>query len=187
MARVKLKSREDASPALQKSYDETSDRFEMLLNIFKAWGVVENLALPMNELILQVLQDGEVEWKTKELLILKSTLENECEYCVTQHEVVSKRLGIPDEKVADLKGDKYKTSPHFNEAERVILDLTIQIREDANRVSDALWSRVREHWSEAQAVEIVYVITIYIMVSKFGDVLHVELEDVFSGLETQLI
>jgi len=187
MARIKFKELEDASPKLRESYKETEERFEMLLNIFKAWGVVENLALPMNELILQILQDGEVEWKTKELLILKSTLENQCEYCVTQHEVVSKRLGIPDEKVADLKGDKYKTSPHFNEAERAILDLTVQIREDANRVSDKLWARVREHWSEAQAVEIVYTITIYIMVSKFGDVLQVELEPVFSGLETQLI
>ena len=187
MARVKLKEQEEASPKLQASYDETVSRFEMLLNIFKAWGVVENLALPMNELIMQVLQDGEVDWKTKELVILKSTLANECEYCVTQHEVVSRRLGIPDEKVADLAGDKYKTSSHFNEAERSILDLTMQIRDDANRVSPELWSRVRAHWSEAQAVEIVYVITIYIMVSKFGDALQVELEPVFAGLDTQLI
>jgi AhpD family alkylhydroperoxidase len=187
MARIKLKERDEVSAKMGTSYDQTTERFELLLNIFKAWGVVENLALPMNELIMQVLQDGEVDWKTKELVILKSTLENECEYCVTQHEVVSRRLGIPDEKVADLKGDKYKTSVHFNEAERAILDLTIQIREDANRVNDELWSRVRAHYSEAQAVEIVYVITIYIMVSKFGDVLQVELEPAFSGLETQLI
>jgi len=187
MTRIKFQEREDASPELGASYDQTAERFEMLLNIFKAWGVVENLALPMNALIMEVLQDGEVDWKTKELLILKSTLENQCEYCVTQHEAVSRRLGIADEKVADLKGDKYKTSPHFNEAERSILDLTVQIREDANKVSDELWARIREHWSEKQAVEIVYVITIYIMVSKFGDVLHVELEPVFSGLETQLI
>ena len=90
-----------------------------------------------------------------ELVILKSTLENECEYCVTQHEVVSRRLGIADEKVADLKGDKYKTSPHFTEAERAILDLTVQIREDANRISSELWERVRAHWSEPQSVEIV--------------------------------
>jgi len=80
-----------------------------------------------------------------------------------------------------------KTSPHFNESERAILDLTIQIRDDANRVSDKLWARVRKHWSETQVVEIVYVITTYIMVSKFGDALHVELEDAFSDLKTQLI
>ena len=187
MARIKLMEMEDVSPELQASYKETEERFELLLNIFKAWGVVENLALPMNQLIMEILKDGEVDWKTKELLILKSTLENECEYCVTQHEVVSRRLGIPDEKVADLKGDTYKTSPHFTDAERVILDLTMQIRTDANKVSSKLWDSIMEHWTEKQAVEIVYVITTYIMVSKFGDALHVELEPVFSGLDTQLI
>ena len=64
---------------------------------------------------------------------------------------------------------------------------TMQIRNDANRVRDKLWSRVREHWSEQQATEIVYTITAYIMISKFGDALQVELEPVFADLETQLI
>jgi AhpD family alkylhydroperoxidase len=159
----------------------------MLLNIFKAWGIVPNLCIPITDFIMEILQDGYVDWKTKELVILKSTLENECEYCVTQHEVVSRRLGIADEKVADLKGLKYRTSPHFTEGEKAILDLTLQIRDDANRVSAELWSRIMEHWTEQQAVEIVYTITAYIMVSKFGDALHVELEPVFADLETQLI
>jgi len=47
-------------------------------------------------------------------------------------------LGIFDEKVADVKGNAYKASPHFNEAEWAILDLTIQTRDDTNRVSDEL-------------------------------------------------
>ncbi|MGI9548316.1 MAG: carboxymuconolactone decarboxylase family protein [Flavobacteriaceae bacterium] len=187
MARVKLVEMEDASPKLRASYEKSADRFEMLLNIFKAWGIVPNLCIPITDFIMEILQDGYVDWKTKELVILKSTLENECEYCVTQHEVVSRRLGIADEKVADLKGLKYKTSPHFTEGEKAILDLTLQIRDDANRVSEELWSRIMEHWTEQQAVEIVYTITAYIMVSKFGDALHVELEPVFADLQTQLI
>lgn len=187
MARIKLIEMEDASPALKASYQKSADRFEMLLNIFKAWGVVPNLCIPFTDFVLEILQDGYVDWKTKELVILKSTLENECEYCVTQHEVVSRRLGIPDEKVADLEGLKYQTSPHFTEGEKVILDLTLQIRDDANRVNKELWARIMEHWTEQQAVEIVYTITAYIMISKFGDALHVELEPVFKDLETQLI
>ncbi len=187
MARVKLVEFEEASPELQASYTKSTERFEMLLNIFKAWGVVPNLCVPMTDFIMEILQDGFVDWKTKELVILKSTLENECEYCVTQHEVVSRRLGIPDKKVADLKGHAYRTSPHFNEGERAILDLTLQIREDANRVSEDLWKRLKTHWTEQQIVEIVYTITAYIMVSKFGDALHVELEPVFADLKTQLI
>ena len=78
MARVKLVEFEAASPALQTSYKKSTDRFEMLLNIFKAWGIVPNLCIPITDFILEILQDGFVDWKTKELVILKSTLENEC-------------------------------------------------------------------------------------------------------------
>ncbi len=57
----------------------------------------------------------------------------------------------------------------------------------SKQLSEELWSRVMAHWTEEQAVEIVYTITVYIMISKFGDVLHIQLEPVFQGLETQLI
>ncbi len=92
-------------------------------------------------------------------------------------------MGISDEKIADIGGDKYKTSPHFTEAEKTLLDLTVQIGVDANKLSKDLWDRLHEHFTEPQIVEAVYVITIYIAVSKFGDALGVALEPVFSEIE----
>ncbi len=86
-------------------------------------------------------------------------------------------------ETADLSGDRYKTSPHFNEAERAILELTEQLWKDANRLSAELAARVREHYDEGQIVEIVATITTYVMVSKFGDALGVELEPVFDGIQ----
>ena len=83
-------------------------------------------------------------------------------------------LGIPPEKVADIDGDKYKTSPHFTEGEKALLDYTVQIGEDANRVTKELWDRLHTHWTEPQIVDATFVITIYIAVSKFGDALGVE-------------
>ncbi len=85
-------------------------------------------------------------------------------------------------KIADLDGETYKTSPHFTDGERALLDLAVQIGEDANRISKELWERVHQHWSEAQIVEAVFVTTTYIMVSKFGDALGVELEPMFDGV-----
>ena len=187
MARVSFVEMDDASPVGKAMYKKAEERFEMLLNIFKVMGHAPELMTPFCDFIMEILQDGLVDWKTKELLILKSTLLNECHYCVVQHETLSKRLGIPDEKIADLAGDKYKTSPHFSDAEKAILELTEQTWKDANRVSEDLWKRVREHWSEPQCIEIVATITTYIMVSKFGDVLQVELEPVFDGIKPVLL
>lgn len=183
MTAIPYLEREDASPEAIEMYDKGEERFEMLLNIFKVWGHAPELMNPFMDFIMQILQDGRVDWKTKELLILKSTRLNECHYCVVQHETLSNRLGIPEGKIADLQGDRYKTSEHFNDAERSILELTAQIWKDANAVSPELWSRIRTHYDSGQIMEIVAVITAYIMVSKLGDALGVELEPVFSDVD----
>ncbi len=56
---------------------------------------------------------------------MKATQRNQCQYCVVQHERVSDMLGIAEEKIADIDGDKYKTSPHFTEGEKALMDLTV--------------------------------------------------------------
>ncbi len=183
MALVSYLEPEQASEEAKEIYRKGEERFEMLLNIFKVMGHAPELMAPFADFIMEILKDGRVDWVTKELLILKSTRLNECHYCVVQHETLSTRLGIAEEKIADLSGDRYKTSPHFNEAERAILELTEQLWKDANRVSAELAARVREHYDEGQIVEIVATITTYIMVSKFGDALGVELESVFDGIQ----
>jgi AhpD family alkylhydroperoxidase len=183
---VSYVEREQANPETIAFYDKAEGRFEMLLNIFKVFGHVPKHGAAFTDMIMEILQDGEIDWLTKELLILKATQRNDCMYCVVQHETLSKRLGISEEKIADLEGDKYKTSPHFTDAERALLDLTVQIGVDANRVSKELWDRLHEHFSEAQIVEAAYVISIYIAVSKFGDAMGVALEPVFSDIETIL-
>ena len=178
---VSLVEREQADELTQKFYDDSEERFEMLLNIFKVFGHVPRIGAIFTQSVMEMLQDGELEWKTKELLILKATHRNDCQYCVVQHEAVSQRLGISAEKIADIDGDKYKTSDLFTDGERALLDLTVQIGVNANRIPESLWERIRAEYTQPQIVEAVYVITQYIAISKFGDALGVGLEDVFLG------
>ena len=179
---VSYVEREQANAVTQEFYDKAEGRFEMLLNIFKVFGHTPELGTVFTDNIMAILKDGEIDWVTKELIILKATHRNECQYCVVQHETLSKRLGISEEKINDIGGDRYKDSPHFSEAEKALMDLTVQIGVDANNVSKGLWNRLHAHYSDPQIVEAVYVITTYIAVSKFGDALGVVLEPVFSEI-----
>ena len=183
---VSYVEREQASPETHAFYDKAEARFEMLLNIFKVFGHTPELGTVFTDLIMAILKDGELDWTTKELIILKATHRNDCQYCVVQHETLSKRLGISEDKIIDIGGDRYKTSPHFTDAEKALMDLTVQIGIDANRVPKELWDRLHGHFTEPQIVEAVFTITIYIAVSKFGDALGVSLEPVFSGIEPLL-
>ena len=180
---VSYVEREQATPETHAFYDKAEARFEMLLNIFKVFGHTPELGTVFTDLIMAILKDGELDWTTKELIILKATHRNDCQYCVVQHETLSKRLGISEEKINDIGDDRYKASPHFTEAEKALMDLTVQIGIDANRVPKELWDRLHKHFSEPQIVEAVFTITVYIAVSKFGDALGVALEPVFSGIQ----
>jgi AhpD family alkylhydroperoxidase len=183
---VSYVERDQADAETIAFYDKSEDRFQALLNIFKVFGHQPEYGTVFTDMIMAVLKDGVLDWKTKELLILKATQRNQCQYCVVQHERVSDMLGISQDKIADIDGDRYKASEHFSEAEKALMDLTVQIGEDANRVSAELWERLHANWSEPEIVDAVFVITIYIAVSKFGDALGVELEPMFDGVKPVL-
>jgi len=186
MARLPYIEPERADPLTQGVYEKAQARFQMVLNIFKITGHVPALGAKMWEVFFTILQDGHVKWPTKELLILKTVKQGDCLYCVTQHEVVSERLGVGPEKQADLIGSRYRTSPRFTEEERAILALNDEVTADARRVSPETWAEVKKHWRDDQIVEILATIGAYIQVSKFGDSLGVELEPVFYGRSSVL-
>jgi AhpD family alkylhydroperoxidase len=181
MAQLPYIEPENADEVTAGVYAETEKRFEMVLNIFKITGNAPEIAEKMWQIFFDILQDGQVDWPTKELLILKSTKIGDCLYCVTQHEVVSGRLGVSEEKQADIVGVEYRKSPHYTEAERAILDLCGHAVLNPERIPADVWARVHEHYDDGQIVEIVATIAAYLQVSKFGDALGVELEDAFAG------
>lgn len=186
MAQLPYIEPDEADPVTKAVYDKAEARFQMVLNIFKVTGNAPEIGAKMWEVFFDILRDGRVDWPTKELLILKATKMGDCLYCVTQHEVVSERLGISPEKQADLVGVEYRRSPHFTDSERAILDLCAQVVLDPEQIPAETWADVRAHYSDDQIVEILATIGAYIQVSKFGDAMGVELEPVFYGRSSVL-
>jgi AhpD family alkylhydroperoxidase len=108
MAQLPYIEIEEADPVTKAVYDKAEARFQMVLNIFKITGNAPEIGSKMWDIFFEILRDGRVDWPTKELLILKATKMGDCLYCVTQHEVVSERLGISPEKQADIVGVEYR-------------------------------------------------------------------------------
>lgn len=186
MAQLPYIEPEQADPVTAEVYEKTVERFEMVLNIFKITGNAPEIAEKMWEIFFDILQEGQISWYEKELLILKSTKMGDCLYCVTQHEAVSAKLGVTPEKQADIVGVEYQDSEHYTPQEVAILDLCQHVTLDPENIPEAVWERVREHYDDGQIVEIVATIGAYLQVSKFGDALGVELEPVWHGHEPVL-
>jgi len=181
MAQLPYTDPETADPVMRVVFEQTVKRFQMPLNIISIMGNAPEVGSKMIQIYFDILQDGAVDWATKELAILKATKMGDCLYCVTQHEVVSERLGVSPEKQADIVGLQYRVSPHYTERERALLDLTSQVVLDPEQITPETWTEVHKHFNDAQIVEIVATIGAYLQISKFGDAMGVELEPVFLG------
>ena len=77
-----------------------------------------------------------------------------------------------DQKVTDL-GD-WRESSAFSHSERVALEYAERMTYTGQKVDDALFGRLKEHFSEPQIVELTAVIALENFRSKFNPALGVE-------------
>jgi len=87
----------------------------------------------------------------------------------------SLQQGIPADKLAAVW--EYKTSPLFTEAERAALDLAVAAAAQPNAVTDEMFERVKQHWTEGQIVEIVALISFFGFMNRYNDTMATPLED----------
>jgi len=79
---------------------------------------------------------------------------------------VGVKAGIPGSKIEALTA--YQDSPVFTERERAALAFSEQVTRDDREVSDECWRRLREHFSEADCVELMAIVGFQIFASKLA-------------------
>ncbi len=79
---------------------------------------------------------------------------------------VGVKVGIPEEKLAALTS--YKESPHFTEREKAALEFSEQITRDDQEVSDECISRLSQHFSDLEIVELTFIVGFQTFASKFA-------------------
>ena len=79
---------------------------------------------------------------------------------------VGVKMGVPAKKLADIL--TYRESPHFSERERAALQFCEHITRDNLEVSEACLGQAREHFTEAEIVELTFIIGFQTFASKFA-------------------
>jgi alkylhydroperoxidase family enzyme len=65
---------------------------------------------------------------------------------------VSRRLGISEDQLHDLT--RFESSPHFSAQEKLVLELATALTHTPADVSDELFVRLRDEFSDLQLVEL---------------------------------
>jgi AhpD family alkylhydroperoxidase len=90
----------------------------------------------------------------KYLAMTKAALVAGCEYCIDIGSYLGQVKGVTEQQLRDLPGDAWRESDAYSPAQRVAIELAEAMTQTPVDVSDELFSRVREHFDEAQTVEL---------------------------------
>lgn len=109
-----------------------------------------------------------------ELCIVAVSKLNECEYCVGHHAPMLAVEGI-SRAGADRILD-YRDHPEFDEVDKLVVEYAIAVTNNSQRIRDAMFERLREHFTEAQIVELTLRTALCGFFNRFNDALMIETE-----------
>ena len=109
-----------------------------------------------------------------ELAIVAVSKLNECDYCVAPHTPFLAVEGVSAAGAARILD--YAGHPELDETDRLVVKYAIAVTERPNRLPEAMFDRLRRHFSEAQIVELTLRIALCGFFNRFNDALRIEEE-----------
>jgi len=88
----------------------------------------------------------------KSLASTKAAALSGCEFCIDISSSLAGETGVSEAKLRALP--EHRTSSEFSEVERLVLELAVGMTRTPVDVSDELFAALREHFDEAQLVEL---------------------------------
>jgi alkylhydroperoxidase family enzyme len=92
---------------------------------------------------------------------------------------VSRKLGITEQQLGALSD--FEASPHFDEEEKLVLRLTVQLTRTPATVDDALYESLRRRFSERELVDLSSAIAWENYRARFNRTFNVEAEGFSHG------
>ena len=121
-----------------------------------------------------------VDARVKYLAETKVATRVGCEFCIDIGSALARKAGVSEAQLRDFHD--YRTSPEYSTAERVAIEYAEELTKEPVQVSDELFARLREHFDDAQVVELTAAIAIENFRSRFNNALEVAPSGFSDGL-----
>ncbi len=174
MHRVPPRSRDDvvaAAPVLA----DMERRAGFIPNSYYVMAHRPEILEAFTRLTAAVLGRGTVDRGLKFLVAQMVSRVSGCKYCQAHSGRAASNMGASPEKVAALW--EFETDPAFDEGERAALRMARDSALIPNAVTDAHFVELREHFDDAQIVELVSAASLYGYLNRYNDTLANDLED----------
>jgi alkylhydroperoxidase family enzyme len=122
------------------------------------WAYQPKMMFGMGKFNQAVRKGKSVGERLANLVELKGAQMIGCEFCVDLGSQICRNSGFSDEELLALP--RYRQSELFTEREKLALDYAVAVMRTPVEVTDELFARMKEHFSDAQLVEITALLTV---------------------------
>jgi AhpD family alkylhydroperoxidase len=112
-----------------------------------------------------------VDERLKDLAATRVATMIGCQFCIDISSALGRKAGVTEEQLRDFHD--YRTSPAFSAEERLVMEYAEEMSKERVEVPDELFARLREHFDEAQIVELTAAIAIENFRSRFNNALDI--------------
>lgn len=178
MARVQLLGEAEVNDLIVAYFWSQGEEIAgKLLNSFRLMAHVPQVCmwfLPFN-LSLQIEgAGGKLDARTKQLVVLSTSLANQCAYCTSHNISLGKASKIDEHTVAAM--NKPDLPPTLSHRDHVVITWCRLVTSNEARYRSMEFEALREFFDDAEIVELTWLSAMFNMINRLFDSLHLDLD-----------
>lgn len=182
MSRVSHIPSSKLAPEVARIYEAFAGGYGPFRNQVAVFAHVPSAVEHIMGLLMELREQKTIKRRHLELAIVVTSKLNQCHYCVGHHTEPLMVEGLSRTAIDRLPDVDI---PELDETDRLVVEYTIAVTNNAQRISERLFDRLRRHFTEAQIVELTLRIALCGFFNRFNDALRIdnELEETGHGAE----
>lgn len=181
MARISRLGRRDVSEAVGEIYDRYVRQRGNVPNMFRTVAHRPEILQTMIAHMEAILNTGTLPTSLKELVIVRTSQMNNCEYCLASHSLLARKLGYSDAQIAALSN--FENSDAFIAREKAALRLAERLTRNQGPLDDAELAELKTHFTEGEIVELMAASGLFNYFNRFNNLLAMEPTQPGAGVE----
>jgi len=118
--------------------------------------------------------EGTMPKRYVEIAVVAVSRLNACRHCVGRHSVRLAELGLTHETIADILVPE---PPGLDAVDILVRDYAVAVSETSDRMRDAIFTSLLEHFDEAQLVELTWRVALAGAFNRFNNAMQVDLDE----------
>jgi 4-carboxymuconolactone decarboxylase len=166
MTRIAGVDESTRNPVVRIAYRETRRQMGKLVDNVALYAHRPKLLAGYGAFEKAVQADQRVDPVIRNLVQLKAATLITCEFCIDLGSHEAREAGVSEQQLLDLY--RYRDSDHFDEVQTLALDLTVAMTRAPVAVPQELFDALRAHFDDGQLVELVNLIAVENLRSRFN-------------------